>query len=220
MVVNKIRADISEEFSSIKNSLQTHLHPYFHITQTKQFLRKQVPNRIVYKSEVLLDTLLNYLMKDAREKIEIADIELQNAFFDMDFRKRIHEWTRQMQNKLVLEPEIVQYSTDPRWKQGLIAGGVTFIAGTAITAGLAPSIVGPIVSGMATIILAALAFKLAYDKASPNAREAIKEDIDRYLESSREQVFAWLEKVAAAFDHDFHAFCSANGLILTGEVNE
>lgn len=217
MIVENIKTDVSEEFLSIKESLQIYLMPGFGVSQTKQFLQTHVPKEVVYKSEILLDTLLNYLMKDARDKIETADTELKNAFLDMDLRKRIHEWTRQLQNKLALEPDIVKYSTDPRLKSGLIASGVTFLAGAGISTAIASGIVGSILSGIATIILTAVAFKIAYNKASPNARVALKADIDQYLASSQEQVFAWLETVANAFDNDFHVFCTANGFILGGD---
>lgn len=214
MIIENIKTDVSEEFLSIKESLQIYFKPGFDVSQTKQFLQTHVPKEVTYKSEILLDTLLNYLMKDARDKIETADIGLQNAFFDMDFRKRIHEWTKQLQNNLALEPNIVKYSADPRLKQGLIASGITFLAGAGISTAVASGLVGSILSGIATIILTAMVFKIAYNKASPKAREALKADIDQYLASSKEQVFVWLKTVANAFDNDFHAFCTANDFIL------
>ena len=66
-----------------------HFNADFNVSETKQFLQTHVPKEVIYKSEVLLDTLLNYLMEDARKKIESGDVKLQNAFFDADFRKRI-----------------------------------------------------------------------------------------------------------------------------------
>ena len=217
MITDKIKIDITDEFANLKESLQIHLRPGFDVSQTKQFLQKHVPKEIVFKSEILLDTLLNYLMEDARERIKTADIKLQNAFFDADFRKRVHEWAKQLENKLALDPDIVRYTTDPRLTQGLIASGISFVAGTSVTLALSPSVVGAIVAGIITILLSALAFKIAYDKASPKAREIIKMDIEQYLASSQRQVLEWLEKVESAFNSDFHAFCLANGFELDGD---
>jgi hypothetical protein len=157
-------------------------------------------------------------MQDARERIKNADIKLQSAFFDADFRKRVYEWARQLENQLVLDPDIVKYTSDPRLRQGLIASCITFVAGTSVTLTLAPSVVGASVAGIITILLSALAFKIAYDKASPKAGEIIKMDIEQYLSSSKKQVIEWLEKVGAAFENDFHAFCSTNGFALEGET--
>lgn len=221
MIIENIRTDISEEFSKLnKELLQIYLKPGFDVTQTKLFLQTHVPKEVIYKSEVLLDTLINYLMKDAREKIKDADTELQNAFFDMEFRKRTHERAKQLQNRLTLEPSNVEYSTDPRLKKGLIASGVIFLAGTGITTAFFSDIVGSIASGIVTIILSAIVFKFSFNKAMPNAKEAVKADIDQYLASSQEQVFTWLEKVALAFEKDFQTFCTANGFILDGETSE
>lgn len=214
MINENIKADVSEEFLSIKESLQIYLKPGFDVSQIKQFLQTHVPKEVTYKSEILLDTLLNYLMKDARDKIKIADTELQNKFLDMDLRKRIHEWTKQLQNGLELEPEIIKYSTDPRLKSGLISSGITFLAGAGVSTSVTSGIVGSILSGIVAIILTAVAFKVAYNKALPKAREVLKADIDYYLVSSEKQVLAWLETVAKAFENDFHTFCTVNGFHL------
>lgn len=220
MITDKIKKDITDEFANLKDELQIHLKPGFDVSQTKQFLQAHIPNEIVYKSEILLDTLLNYLMEDAREKIKTADVTLKNDFFDADFRKRVHEWAKQLENKLALDPDILKCTFDPRLKQGLIASGITFVAGACVTVALAPSIVGAIVSGIVTLLLSALVFKIAYDKASPKAREIIIIDIEKYLESSQKQVSEWLEKVVAAFENDFRAFCATNGFELEGKQHE
>jgi len=217
MITEKIIKDIADEFANLKEALQIHLKPDFDVSQTKQFLQTHIPKEVVYKSEILMDTLLNYLMEDARDRIKAADVKLQNAFFDADFRKRVHEWARQLENKLTLDDEIVKYTFDLRLKQGLIASGITFVAGTSVTLTLVPSVVGAIVSGIVTILLSALAFKLAYDKASPKARELVKMDIDQYLETSQKQMREWLKKIETAFEHDFHVFCSTNGFALGGK---
>lgn len=217
MISQKIKLDVTDEFSSIKESLQTHLNGDFNVSETKQFLQTHISKEIVYKSEVLLDTLLNYLMEDARKKIESGDVKLKNAFFDVDFRKQIHEWSIQLENKLSLEPNILKYSSDPRLTQGLIASCITFIAGTSITVAFTASFVGTIVAGIVTVLLSAFAFKLAFDKASPRAREIMKLDIDKYLKESQKQVLAWLSQVEHSFNSNFRRFCSDNGFEAEGK---
>jgi hypothetical protein len=220
MIAEKIQQDVNDEFENLKEALQIHLKPGFHVSQTKQFLQTHIPQEIVYKSETLLDTLLNYLMEDAREKLKTADVTLQNAFFDADFRGRVHEWARQLENQIALDPDVVQYTSDPRLKQGLIASGITFVTGTSAAYAFAPSVVAAIVAGIITILLAAIAFKITYEKASPRARSSMKRDIDQYLEASKKQVLEWLEKAGAAFEKDFQAFCTTNGFTLEVKPNE
>jgi hypothetical protein len=214
MILEKIKTDITDEFKNIKENLQIHLKTDFNISQGKVFLQTHVPNEVVHKSELLLDTLLNYLMSDARNRIETADTKFQNAFFDADFRKQIHEWAKQLENRISLDPDIVKYTSDPQLKQGLISSGVTLVLGTGVTYALNLSTVGTIVSGIVTILLSAYAFKIGHNKAAPKAREIIKNDIDQYLESSQIQVLDWLQKVEAAFEKNFQTFCSTNGFLL------
>lgn len=217
MTIKNINTDISEGFLSLKKSLQIYLKPDFDVSQTKLFLQTHVPKEVIAKSEVLWKTLLNYLMEGAQEQIKSADTQLKNAFFDRDFRKRLHEWIKQPQNKFLLASDAIQYSADPRRKAGLIASGVTFFAGVGITTAVASGTIISILSGIATIILSVLAFRISYNRASPNARLAVEADVEQYLVRSQEDVSVWLKKVAEAFDRDFHEFCSDNGLVLEGK---
>jgi hypothetical protein len=213
MISEKVKKDVTEEFANLIIDLQIHIKGDFNASQTKQFLQTHIPKEIIYKSEILLDTLLNYLMADAQARIKSADAKLQNAFFDADFRKR-HEWAKQMENKLALQPDIVKYTFDPRLKQGLKNSGIIFVVGTGLTLTLAPRDVRAIIPGILTILLSAFAFKVAYDKATPKALEIIKTDIDQYLQASQRQVLEWLEKVGAAFENDFRNFCANNGFVI------
>jgi hypothetical protein len=207
MIADKIKRDIADEFANLYEELQIYLKPDFDISQTRQSLQTYIPKQIIHKAEILLDTLLNYLMKDAMERMNSADVTLQNAFFDANFRNRVHEWARQLENTLTLKPDIVKYTSDPRLKQGLIASGIIFVIGTSVTLTVAPIVVG----GIITVLLSALAFKIAYDKSSPQARETIKSDIEQYIETSKTQVSEWLNRVGVAFENDFQSFCLANG---------
>ncbi|HRT84508.1 MAG TPA: hypothetical protein P5523_07715, partial [Bacteroidales bacterium] len=72
-------------------------------------------------------------------------------------------------------------------------------------------VIGAIISGIVTLILSAVAFKIAYDKAEPKAISKMIEDIETYLIISEEQVTEWLDKVILFFDNEFKSFCSNNG---------
>ena len=217
MINQKIRIDVTDEFSEIKKSLKIYLNDDFNIFETKKFLLTHIPKEIFHKSEILLDTLLNYLMKDACEKIKTGDVKLQNAFFDTNFRERTYEWSAKLENKLYLEPSIVQYSLDPRLKQGLITSGITLIVGAGITFALSSHDFSlssdnfrNIVSGIVTVIISGVVFKLNFNKSSTKAREIIKLDIDEYLDKSQIQVLSWLLKVEKNFNDYFYKFCLDN----------
>jgi len=231
MISQKIENDITEEFNNLRKDIEKYLAPGIDISSTKQFLKTHIPEEVIYKSKILLDTLLNYLMKDALEEIKTANDKLQNAFYDADFRKRVYEWVKQVENKLSMEPE-VHYKFDPRLKQGLIASGIAFVAGTGITylakeeigsvakksmiIPLDTSVVGAIIGGIVSILVAAISFKIAFNKATHKARKSLKKDIDFYLSEAQKQVSEWLKNVKEYFEKDFLGFCRTNGLELEG----
>lgn len=213
MIAEKIKRDIAEEFANLKRSLEVNfLSDDFDVSETKKFLKTYIPKEVRHISKILLDTLVNYLMEDAINKIKLVDPEVQNKFFDANFRKRIRELVKQVENQLELEQNIIRYTLDPRLKQGLIAGSITAVAGAAVTITLIPTVVAAIVSGIFTILLSVIAFKIAYDMATPKAREMVKRDIDKYLSTVQKQVEEWLNRVEEAFKKDFGNFCEAEGI--------
>lgn len=219
MITDMIKKDIDDEFVKLEKELKAYFKPNFDITQTKQFLQTHIPKAVVFKSEILFDTLLNYLMKNARKKIQEADADVQNAFYDADFRKRLKEkWGEQLENQFVLEPDVVSYSFDPRLKQGVVTLLPVAAVGTGVTLVLTPSMIG-IIAGILTALFSTLAFKLAYSKASPQAREFVEEDVKQFLKISKEQVYKWLENAQKVFEKDFHDFCKKNGVVLQERSN-
>lgn len=211
--VSQFKYDINDEFIKIRNNIQIYLDDDSNVQRKKMFLSNHVPKEVIISSEILLDTVINALMDEARHQLKTADAELQNKFYDYNFREKVKQWAVQVENKLSLEPEYVKYSSDPQLVNGLVAAGVTFITGAAITgiAFIPTKVKGAIVSGIVTLILSAVAFKFAYDKAEPKAISKIIEDIEAYLESSMTQVFEWLDKVILSFDNEFKSFCRNNG---------
>jgi hypothetical protein len=211
--VSQFTDDINDEFLKIRNNLKTHLDDDNDIQRKKMFLSRHVPKEVIISSEILLDTVINALMDEARSELNSASAELQNKFYDHDFRERVKEWAVEIENKLSLEPEYIKYSSDPQLVNGLVAAGITFVAGAAITgiAFIPTMVIRAVVSGIVTLILSAVAFKFANKKAEPKAISKMIEDIDSYLESSKAQVFDWLGKVIYYFDNEFKSFCSNNG---------
>lgn len=220
-IIKIIRKDILEEFDNLKKDINVHLQDDYDVKLTKKFLSTHIPREVMLKSDVLLDTLLNYLMHEASFDIKKADVDIQNIFYDMDFRNRIKQWVKQLENNLILDPDMIRYSSDPRIKQGLITGGITFVAGTAISATIISpaSLVAIIISGMVTLVLSIFTFKIGFDKGITKAREIIKSDINNYLVITESQITEWLKTIIGTFSKEFSDFCTKNG-ILEGDKNE
>jgi len=231
-ILQSIENDVSKEFSRLREELKIHMEPGFDISNRRQFLKDHVPKEIMVKSELLLDTLLNYLMEQAIADLEKADIRLQNTFFDQNFRDRLKKWSQEMENQLRLDPAQIEFSRDTRWVYGGIAAGATVVVGSAITAAIAGSfavtsatgttagsalvfvpggVIAAILAGIATIIAAAIAFKITFNKAAPTSRKKVAQDIELYLKQSEQQALEWLKKITDVFASDFREFCQSNG---------
>ncbi|NBJ14836.1 MAG: hypothetical protein FNP40_04540 [Dehalobacter sp. 4CP] len=216
----KIKNDISEEFEILRKELQIYLRDDFIIEQNRLFLKDHVPQEIINKAEILTDTLLNYLMEEAAAFLQGADIDIQNSFYREDFRARFRLWAAQVENNLRLDPSIVEFNRDPRLINGLIAGGITFITGAAITSlvFVPTSAIAVIVSGIMILVVSAIAYKVAHNKSAKGTRETIKKDIESYMGASEIQVSKWLEGVIKEFSDDFVSFCQKNGLEYKGTI--
>jgi len=220
MISEKIKKDTAGEFINIRKELQIDLSGDFDIDNKKPFLQEHVSNVVIFKAKLLVDTLINYLMKEGTSILEKADIDIQNSFYKEDFRKRMNIWQKKPENQLSLDPSIVKFSMDPRIVNGLIASGITFILGSVIsTIAFLPTMAfGALVFGIVTLIASIFVFKLAFNKSSSKARDAIKKDVETYLKQTEIQVNNWLKNTIKAFAVDFSAFCKQNGFEYTGDI--
>lgn len=215
MKKHNINNEVTDTFEQLRNELNTHLNTAADISGKREFLGAHVSKEVIYKSNLLFDTLLNSLMADATAKLEDADvdIEVQNKFYEADFRKKIQSWVEEVSNTLKLNPEAAEFSFDPRLKDGLIAGGGSLLVGSGLT--LSPLIKGvalTVTGGIATIIISAIAFKLFYEKGTPKALNQIKDDIETYLIESESQVKTWLHSVEIAFENELKEFYLQNNV--------
>ncbi|MBX3007625.1 MAG: hypothetical protein KF816_06310 [Melioribacteraceae bacterium] len=220
MIQDKIKYDIEQEFSELKKSIGNNLQDDFNINTQKDFLKNHIPTEIIVKSEILLDTLLNYLMETAIKELDKLDVEIQNDFFNQDFRNKVREWVEQTENQLELTTPEVVFSADPRWRQGAINGGTAFIIGTAVTIFVfdPTKIVWAIVSGLVTIIASAYLFKKAFEKAEPKARSIIKSDVEIFINNAEQQITDWLKTVTKVFSEEFNNFCNSRSININGKI--
>ena len=111
-VAARIAEDAREEFGELRTELNRHLEPEADVDQTRNLLAERVPARVVARTQLLLDTLLNYLMEEAIGALTDSPTAVKNEFYDLDLRRRIEQ-------SFTLEPESLEFSFDPR----KIAGG-------------------------------------------------------------------------------------------------
>lgn len=159
-------------------------------------------------------------MDNALSILKDADVDTKNLFYEEDLRNQIAGWFHNIENKLNLNPPTAEFSQDPRSLNGIIAGSITFVTGTAIAVMTfdKESVIRTIVTGVLTLLLSAVSYKVAFNKSDNSARETIKQDIENYLKISESQTKEWLKEVIVTFSKKFDLFCSKNNFEYKGKI--
>jgi len=200
----KIAESIRQEFNGIRRDVQQHLAPEVTIDHSRVLLAQHVPELVVGRAQLLLDSLLSYLMEDATALLADAPTEVKNDFYAQDLRARIKA-------SFSLDPQTLTFSFDRRLVYGGVAAGVLVAGGVAVVIFL-PSVVPPILIGLGSIVAGAVAFRVAYSAGTGSARRKLEADVATYLEHSESQVANWLSGVERAFDEAFDKFASQYGI--------
>lgn len=209
--MNNISQDIKQQFDNIRLDITNQLDKDFDIKITTKHLSIYIPKEVIYNSELLLKTLLSYVMRDAQKAIENLDVKTKNKFYDAKLKEKIIEFANSLKDNKNLINNAIEFQKDNRKRNALIASGITFVAGATGTMAMTPvCIVGAIVSGIVTIIIAAFAFKLAYDKTTIKTRANIREDVNNYLKKTEKEVELWLNEVTISFNNELKKFIDEN----------
>ena len=202
----RIADDLREEFGKLRVDLGHYTEPETDVGQARRILPEHAPKMVLARSQLLLDTLLNYLMKDAAESLADAPRGVLIEFYGLDLRDRVKK-------TFTLDPGLLKLSFDPRLIAGGVAAGATATAGGLTTALFLCGLISRIVGGVATLAATALAFKLAYDcrPAADWTRERLKKDVDGYVTLSEQQASSWLSSVEEFFVAEFKRFQDGEG---------
>lgn len=195
----QITADTREEFAELCEQLSRHIDPDSDVDQTQRMLADHVPAVVVERAQLLLDTLLNYLMEDAIEALTDAPTTIKNEFYDLDLRSRVKQ-------SFTLEPEPLEFSHDPRVIAGGVATGVTAATGGLMTALLLSGLIPRLVGGVATLVASAVAFRIAHTATTGIALQRLRNDVDAYVTQSKHHVSSWLADAEDFFVSAFEEF--------------
>ena len=198
-VAARIADDAHEEFGELRTELNRHLEPEADVDQTRNLLAERVPARVVARTQLLLDTLLNYLMEEAIGALTDSPTAVKNEFYDLDLRRRIEQ-------SFTLEPESLEFSFDPRKIAGGVAAGVTATAGGLMTALLLSGLIPRLVGGAVTLVASAAAFRIAHTATTGIALQRLRSDVDAYVTRSEHHVSSWLANVEDFFVSAFEEF--------------
>lgn len=201
----KISENIRQEFAGIKRDVQRHLAPDVTVDHARVLLAQHVPELVVGRAQLLLDSLLSYLMEDSIAHLSDAPPDVKNDFYAQDLRARI-------KTSISLDPQTLSFSFDRRLVYGgVAAGGVLVAGGVAVVISL-PSVVPPILIGLGSIVASAVAFRVAYSAGTESARRKLENDVAAYLKQSESQVKEWLVAVQRAFGESYDKFADQYGI--------
>ena len=211
MIKTTIKKDISEEFINLRQELKVHLKNNTDLKTKKDFLSKHITNELIYKSKLLLDTLLVYLVEQSTNDLKEADIEIRNDFLRTKIKEKIR--TEILNKNVFQETDEVVFSFDTRVKNGIIASSIPLIIGTSIIILAFPKIcIASIATGLTSIALSGGAFKFTYDKSEPQATKKTNSDIEKHLEYAKNQVTEWLSNAIEMYKIEFQQFCQQHNI--------
>ena len=195
----RITADTREEFDELRKDLSHHFEAEADVDQERRLLVEHVQTMVVARTQLLLDTLLNYLMEDALAALADAPTAVKNKFYDLDLRSRVKQ-------SFTLKPESLELSSDPRLIAGGLAAGGTSVAGGLMTLMFLSGLIARLAGGAATLVISAIAFRIAYSATTGTALQRLRSDVDAYVTQSEQQVSAWLANVEEFFVSAFEEF--------------
>ena len=195
----RIVADSREEFAELREKLSLYIEPNADVNQVRLLLVEHAPTMVIAKTQLLLDTLLNYLMEDATEALTNAPTTVKNEFYNLDLRSCVKE-------SFTMEPESLEFSFDPRVIAGGVVASATVATGGLITALFLSELISRIVGGVATLVASAVAFRIAHTATTGTALQRLQKDMNDYLAHSEQQVSSWLESIEKYFVEAFKEF--------------
>ena len=190
--------------TELREHLSHHLEADADVDQERRQLVEHVPDMVGARTQLLLDTLLNYLMEDAIAALADAPTAVKNEFYDLDLRSRVKQ-------SFTLEPESLKFSHDPRMIAGGVAAGATAVAGGLMTALLLSGLIPRILGGVTTLVASAVAFRIAHTATTGTALQRLRDDVNAYMTQSEQQVSSWLANVEDFFVSAFKEFQDGAG---------
>uniref|UniRef100_A0A7C4JR82 Uncharacterized protein n=1 Tax=Thermodesulfobacterium geofontis TaxID=1295609 RepID=A0A7C4JR82_9BACT len=128
-IEKKLEEDISKEIEIIKSEVFFILDKDLDIYFLKEFAKYYPRKLLKEKAEILLDTLLNYLMKEVLEKIKSMHLDQQYEFFKENLRDKIR--TKAFSENGSFKPQPIKIKED----EGLLDKTITAAPGIAVSAG-------------------------------------------------------------------------------------
>lgn len=195
--------EVRTELEGVRREARALLDPGRDVHEARALLAERLPALVQGRARLLLETLLNALMQDARRQLEGAPAAMQNRFFDLDLRGRVQAEAAPVLPVLPGAPP-----ADPR-QAPLAAGAV--LAGGVLLAVLAPvPALLRVLALLAVGAAAVLAHRAVRDRAALDARRALEADVEAFFAQMGRQLLAHLRGAEQTFGTAFDRFREEN----------
>lgn len=192
-IEKKISSDLEKEIDLIKKELFFFLDQNFDLYFLKEFVKHYPPKIIRERAEVLLETLLNYFMKDLLEYVKTLDSERQYLFFKENIREKIKSKAYKELNDLI--PSSVKIDKEQELEKTLpIIGSVALSSGGIATAIILPESLLIKSVPAASSILASLYILKSYKDQSKRLKKKWKKTIFKFLDNNKKIIKNWLDQ--------------------------
>jgi hypothetical protein len=191
-IEKNIAKDIEQEFNLILKEISFLLNQNFDLYFLKEFVRYYPPKAVRDRAEVLLETLLNYFMKDLIEDIKKLDSEKQYQFFKYGLRDKIKEGALKKLNELI--PVSIKIQEDKRFEERFpIIGSVALTFGGIGTAVVLPESLLIKSIPAASSVVASLYLLKSYKDRARRIKRKWKKEITKFINHAKTLIISWLE---------------------------
>lgn len=191
-IEKNIAKDIEQEFNLVLKEISFLLNQNFDLYFLKEFVKYYPPKAVRDRAEVLLETLLNYFMKDLIEDIKKLDSEKQYQFFKYGLRDKIKEEALKKLNELI--PVSVKIPEDKRFEEKFpVIGSVALTVGGIGTAVVLPESLLIKSIPAASSVVASIYLLKSYKDHAKRLKKYWKKEITKFINNAKTLISSWLE---------------------------
>lgn len=193
-IENQIKIDIEREFDLIKKELFLIIDQNLDMYFIREFIKHYPPKAIRDKAEILLDTLLNYFMKDVLEFIKNLDTEKQFLFFKENIRENVR--IKALQKLKTILPLSIPIADEKEFEKKFpIISSVALSSGGIATAIVIPESLLIKTIPAASSLLASFYILKTYKNRSLRLKKKWKKELIKFLEIKKRDIINWISEV-------------------------
>jgi len=198
-IERKILQDLDSQLAVVKSEVNFFIDKDLNLYFLREFIKSYTPKLLKKNAEILLDTLLNYLMSALLEVVRDKDMSVKQSIVQADIRERIKAWALDKNN--AFNPTKFMLKEDEEILERLkeVAPGLLVAIGGAATAVIvSDNILTKLVPGLSTLAGSAYVIKQVRERVQ-RLKRIWKKNVDNYLDINKKLLHSWLKSVIEKF---------------------